>query len=119
MMWDYPILHAVIEFGDEQSCFEKIFRESKPDDFTTVDPLGRTPLLVAIQVASDIPDNEMNIPKVIQMLLDDQQGGSSQAAQILKENSNYGSTILPLHYALRLGVGFDDGLGHMVDACPI
>jgi hypothetical protein len=115
-MWDYPILHAAIEFGYEQSCFEKIFRESNPDDFTRVDALGRTPLMVAIEVASDNPNNDMNIQEVIQILLDDQQGGSSQAAQIPKENSNYG-TILPLHYALRLGVGFDDGLGHIVDAC--
>jgi hypothetical protein len=37
---------------------------------------------VAIQVASDIPDNEMNIQEVIQMVLDDPQGGSSPAAQI-------------------------------------
>lgn len=117
-MWDYPLLQAVIEFGEEQCNFEKIFRESHPDDFTRVDAMGRTPLIVAINVASDIPDNEMIIQEVIQMLLNDQQGGSSQAAEMPIKNSNDGSTILPLHYALRLGVGFDDGLGHIVDAFP-
>jgi hypothetical protein len=117
-MWDYPLLQAVIEFGEEQSNFEKIFRQSNPNDFTRVDAMGRTALIVAINVASNFPDNEMIIQQVIQMLLDDQQGGSSQAAQIPKENSNDGCSSLPLHYALRLGVGFDDGLGYIVDAFP-
>jgi hypothetical protein len=119
-MWDYPLLHAVIEFGEKQSCFEKIFRESNPDDFDRVDALGRTPLLVAIEGASD-GEEMMNIQEVIQILLDDQQGGSSLAAQIPKENSNDGTctcTFLPLHYALRLGLGFEDGLGHIVHAYP-
>jgi hypothetical protein len=30
-MWDYPILHAaVIEFGDEPSCFEKDLSREQP-----------------------------------------------------------------------------------------
>lgn len=113
-MWEYPLLHGVIEFGT-WVFFEKIFHESNTDDLSKVDALGRTPLHVAIERAGKLTnedEDDLRIDIVIQMLVDDQQGGFSRTANTPID----GKGTLPLHYALKLGVGWEDGLFHILNA---
>ena len=55
-MWEYPLLQGVIEFGERQLYFEKVLQESAADDLTRLDPLGRTALAVALEMAHNMEE---------------------------------------------------------------
>lgn len=116
-MWSYPLLQGAIEFGRNRVAFEQIFSKSTHDDVIRRDMMGRTPLRVAIELAGNLPENDdrregMCIGTVIEMLLDDHQGGSSESASVPTDPNG----TLPLHYALKHGIELEDGLRHIVKA---
>ena len=116
-MWDYPLLHGAIEFGQEQMFFDKIFQQNASSDITRLDPLGRTPLVVAIEAAGSMmevfeegllfeeEEHNLDICLVLKMLLDDGQGGSATLAII--PYTVHGIASWPLDLALQRGVPKD------------
>ena len=79
------------------------------------DPLGRTPLAVAIEMASrsDLHDSfDMNFASVIKQLLDDDGHGASEAARLPLDANG----TLPLHRSLRLGLCWEGGVEHVANA---
>jgi len=119
-MWEHPLLQGAIEFAKMQWIVMQILdRHTTQADLTRMDALGRTPLMVAIEMAgsNDYHDpDEINFDAILQRLLDDGQNGSSEAAS-LPMNVN-GIPMLPLHQALSQGVGLEDGSRHIVNAYP-
>lgn len=117
-MWEYPLLHGVIEFGVQQLYFDRILRECATGDLTQLDPLGRTALAVALEMADALrqkyeeDDDNMKLDVVLQMLLDDRRGGSSALASIPIADGR----TLPLHRALQQGL--QDGLVPIAAAFP-
>lgn len=111
-MWEYPLLQGVIEFGEEQLYFEKVLQESTAADLTWLDPLGRTALAVAMEVAENMDQDSysMQLCVVLKMLLDDQHGGSSALASLPIAGG------LPLHQALKLGL--QNGIVDLATAFP-
>ena len=110
-MWDYPLLHAVIEFAHHQTFFDKVFQQSTIAEKTLLDPLGRSTLVVAIQAAGRYrppsgrfhfvwEENKYNLDSylVLKMLTDDRQGGSAALASIPYTWRR--NTYWPLHLAL-------------------
>lgn len=110
-MWDYPLLHGVIEFGHHQMFFDKVFQQSTSAEKTRLDPRGRTTLVVAIRSFGAVlpylslktmweeDEYNLDICLVLKMLLDDRQGGSAALASIPWTQAR--TTCWPLHLALE------------------
>ena len=115
-MWDYPLLHGVIEFGNYQYIVDIILnRYNTRADLGRLDALGRSPLVIAIEKAGDNDNHDpidICFSTMIKDLLDDRHHGWSELASI-----PFAGT-LPLHHALHNGVGLEDGNDYILEAFP-
>ena len=124
-MWEYPLLQGMIEFGEVQLYFDKIFRERTNNEVNQLDPLGRSALAVAIEMADKIVEkfdedsDNMQLSVVVKKLLDNQQGGSPSLASIPIPNLDATTTspTFPLHRALHKALK-EDVIHPIVAAFP-
>eukprot|EP00957_Ditylum_brightwellii_P061053 4634117-Ditylum_brightwellii.AAC.1 len=119
-MWEYPLLQSALEFGKmEWIACQILDCHMIQADLRRTDSLGRTPLAVAIKMASSNDNHEPDIidfSVVIEWLLDKEQNGSPKTVSL--PTTINGMSMLHLHLALQQGVGLENGSKHIVNAFP-